>query len=216
MAEGIAINVAGTILEPIRDSLYAVISRHYGYMIHCEKNIRDFADEVANLKNAHTRVQTEVDKARDNAEDIYEEVSKWLTEVGNLLPTLEQDKIRLLQGKDNLKCLDVCSRYRLGKEGKKKTPDVTKLIEAAGKFDSVGHRRRLTRIWHRSYSTSYVSFQSRELVFKEIMKALKDDGTYKIGIYGMPGVGKTRMTKEVTQQAEKHNLFDEIVEIVFT
>ncbi|XP_059656590.1 probable disease resistance protein At1g61190 isoform X1 [Cornus florida] len=215
MADNIASTIVGTMLEPIRDSLYKIIRRQFGYLFHYKENIKDFEDEVNKLRDAMTSVQTRVDAALNNAEVVEDNVSRWLTEVQSSLPTMEEDRNRLQQGTENLKCIDVCSRYRLGKEGKKKQPHVTKLIEA-GNFDSVGHRPPLTGIWHKTYSVNYENFQSRELVFEKIMKALKDDRNYKIGIHGIPGVGKTRMMKEVAQQAEKDQLFDEIGAIVFT
>ncbi|XP_059656786.1 probable disease resistance protein At4g27220 [Cornus florida] len=215
MGDNIASNVVATMLEPIRDSLYAFIRRQFGYLVHCKKNVKDLEDEVNKLRDAMASVQTRVDAALNNTEVIEDNVSRWLDKVQSSLTTMEEDMDRLVQGTQNLKCLHVCSRYRLGKEGKKKQTVVTKLIED-GKFDTVAHRPPLTGIWQRSHSTRYESFQSRELVFKEIMKALKDDGTYKIGIYGMPGVGKTRMMEEVAQQAQKESLFDEVAKIVVT
>ncbi|XP_059658774.1 probable disease resistance protein At1g61190 [Cornus florida] len=149
--------VVGTMLELIRDLCYKSIGRQFGYLVHCKTNIKDFADEVDKLSLTKARVQIKVVAAGNNDEDLHDDVLGWQRKV----QSMEDDKSRLLQSKDNLKCLDVCSRYRL-----------------------------------------------------EIMKALKDDGTYKIGIHGMPGVGKTRMMEEVAQQAEKESLFDEVAQIV--
>ncbi|XP_059658934.1 probable disease resistance protein At4g27220 [Cornus florida] len=215
MADNIASDIVVTMLEPIRDSLYKIIRRQFGYLFHYKENIKDFEDEVNKLRDAMTSVQTRVDAALNNAEVVEDNVSRWLTEVQSSLPTMEEVSNRLQQGTENLKCIDVCSRYRNGKEGKKKKNIVTKLIEA-GNFDSVGHRPPLTGIWHKTYSLNYENFQSREFVFEKIMKALEDHRNYKIGIHGIPGVGKTRMMKEVALQAEKDQLFDEIAEIVFT
>ncbi|KAA8539114.1 hypothetical protein F0562_025806 [Nyssa sinensis] len=54
-------------------------------------------------------------------------------------------------------------------------------------------------------------FESRKSTFNEIMEALRDDQINVIGIYGMGGIGKTTIVKDVAKQAEKDNLFDEIV-----
>ncbi|XP_059639842.1 probable disease resistance protein At5g63020 [Cornus florida] len=208
MSEGNVNKIVEMILKPLIEGLYKSIGRQFGYLVHCKKNIEDFADEVEKLSLTKARVQTRI--AENNAEVLHDDVLEWRRKA----QSMEDDKSRLLQSKYNLKCLDVCSRYRLGKEGKKKKPDVTKLIEDCNNFGDVGYQHPLTGIWHKTYSINYESFQSMEFVFEEIMKALKDDGTYKIGIHGMPCVGKTRMMEEVSQQAQKESLFDEVAEIV--
>lgn len=53
-------------------------------------------------------------------------------------------------------------------------------------------------------------FEFRNLIFEEIMEAIKDDGINMIGIYGMGGVGKTTIVKEVCKRAKEHKLFDEV------
>lgn len=55
------------------------------------------------------------------------------------------------------------------------------------------------------------TFDSRNLTFKEIIEALKDDNVNIIGVYGMGGVGKTTLVKEVAKQAGEEKLFDEMV-----
>ncbi|KAJ6314024.1 hypothetical protein OIU78_017642 [Salix suchowensis] len=43
------------------------------------------------------------------------------------------------------------------------------------------------------------------------MKALKDDNVNMIGLYGMGGVGKTTLVKEVRRRAKEMQLFDEVL-----
>ncbi|XP_059663496.1 putative disease resistance protein At5g05400 [Cornus florida] len=211
---GVISKIVEKMIEPIIGRLYASIGRQFGYLLHCKQNIEEFHVEVDKLRDAMEILQEKVNQAENNGEVVEKNVSKWLDKVHTKLATMEEVSNRLQQGTEDLKCVDVCSRYRLGKEGKKKKNIVTKLMEE-GKFDTVAHRPPLTGIW-RSNSMKYECFESRETVFKQIMEALKDDSNYKIGIHGMPGVGKTRMMKEVARQAENDKLFDEIVQVVVT
>ncbi|KAL4376976.1 hypothetical protein GQ457_02G035920 [Hibiscus cannabinus] len=48
-------------------------------------------------------------------------------------------------------------------------------------------------------------------VFNDIMESLKDSTTSMIGVYGMPGVGKTSLVKEVERQLQEVKLFSSVV-----
>ncbi|XP_059638750.1 probable disease resistance protein At4g27220 [Cornus florida] len=204
--------IVGKMLEPMIELLFTSTRRQIGYVFHYKHNIKNFEDEVENLRACLKKVQDDVEMARDNGMVVEEDVSKWLEKVERSLITFEEEK-KLLQDRQNLCCLDVCSRHQLGREGKKKTLDVTGLKDE-GKFERLAHSPRLTDIWNVS-STNFEQFESRNSVFNEIMEAMKDSGSYKIGIYGMPGVGKTTMVEEVGKQAEK-GLFDEVAMAVFS
>ncbi|KAA8535569.1 hypothetical protein F0562_030572 [Nyssa sinensis] len=78
-----------------------------------------------------------------------------------------------------------------------------------GVLDTVAHHAPPYDIWFKS-TTIYESFESRRLVFEEIMEALRDDKIYIIGIHGTGGVGKTKMAEEIGKQAKENKLFDKV------
>ncbi|XP_024019359.1 probable disease resistance protein At4g27220 [Morus notabilis] len=57
---------------------------------------------------------------------------------------------------------------------------------------------------------SYEVFESRVQTLREIIEALKDINTRMIGIYGMGGIGKTMLAKEVAGIAKEEKLFDKV------
>ncbi|THG11325.1 hypothetical protein TEA_004288 [Camellia sinensis var. sinensis] len=111
----------------------------------------------------------------------------------------------------------------VGNEGEKNEEAVTKRkigdiknLSQEENFDKVSHRKpppqKLLFPSSADYvSLDYMSFDSRESVFKKIMDALKDSKVYKIGVHGLGGVGKTKMVEEVGKQVKKDGLFDEVV-----
>ncbi|KAG4149633.1 hypothetical protein ERO13_D05G345801v2 [Gossypium hirsutum] len=53
--------------------------------------------------------------------------------------------------------------------------------------------------------------ESSKAAFKQIIEALKDENIIMIGLWGMGGVGKTTLAREVGFQAPKLNLFDKVM-----
>ncbi|CAB4302270.1 unnamed protein product [Prunus armeniaca] len=60
-------------------------------------------------------------------------------------------------------------------------------------------------------SQNYMAFESRISMVKEIMKEFKKPDSNLIGVYGLGGVGKSTLVKEVYRQATKEELFDDVV-----
>ncbi|XP_012442120.2 disease resistance protein At4g27190-like [Gossypium raimondii] len=60
-------------------------------------------------------------------------------------------------------------------------------------------------------SKEFVFSKSSETAFYQIIEALKDENINMIGLWGMGGVGKTTLAREVGSQAQKLNLFDKVV-----
>ncbi|KAA8529338.1 hypothetical protein F0562_033863 [Nyssa sinensis] len=198
----------GKIVAKIIDRLFTSMGRQIGYVVHYKENIKNLKDEVDSLGNLRGRVQGTVDRAKDNGEVIEDDVSNWLSHVHEM-----EEAVKIFLENDNSMCFkgwssDVRSRYRLGKEAKKKVIAVTRL-KANGKFDTVAHRAPASDIWFKS-TTDYENFESRRLIFKEIMEALRDDKIYIIGIQGAGGVGKTKMAEEIGKKAKENKLFDEV------
>ncbi|GAY68179.1 hypothetical protein CUMW_262120 [Citrus unshiu] len=55
------------------------------------------------------------------------------------------------------------------------------------------------------------AFDSRKKVLQDVMEALKDDKLNIIGVYGMGGVGKTTLVRQVRKQVMEDKLFDKVV-----
>ncbi|KAA8521156.1 hypothetical protein F0562_011839 [Nyssa sinensis] len=200
-----------TIGGKILDSLLKPMSRQIGYLVHYEENVEKLKAELDKLVDERREVQQKVKGARDNAEEIKENVWKWLTIVHGMKDEVDE----FLAGKDTeyRRCFkvwfpDFYSRHRLGREAKKKTLVITGLI-TDGKFETVSRPKPLPDNGIASV-VDYEHFESRERVFEKIIEALRDDEIHVIGIYGMGGVGKTTMAEVVREQVKKDKHFDEV------
>ncbi|GMY21238.1 disease resistance protein At4g27190-like [Fagus crenata] len=63
----------------------------------------------------------------------------------------------------------------------------------------------------------YMTFDSRVSTVEGLMEALRDANINLIGVWGMSGVGKTTLVREVANQVKENKLFDDvaIAEVVF-
>ncbi|KAH1063320.1 hypothetical protein J1N35_028307 [Gossypium stocksii] len=98
-------------------------------------------------------------------------------------------------------------RYCLSKKLAEKTPLITKLLQTSN-FAQVGYRGSLQGIEFIT-STDCMDSESSKSAFDQIMEAMK--AVNMIGLYGMPGVGKTTLAQEVGKHAGEQKLFDKVV-----
>ncbi|KAL7219227.1 hypothetical protein ACSBR2_012329 [Camellia fascicularis] len=123
-----------------------------------------------------------VDEALTRGEDVNDDVSNWLNQVDGMTQAVEEFMDEKTT-KENMQC----------------------------NFERVGRVKPPPSELQFPSSSDYVSLDSRALVLKRIMDALKHSTVNTVGIYGTGGVGKTKMVEEVGKQMKEHRLFDEVV-----
>ncbi|CAK9314907.1 unnamed protein product [Citrullus colocynthis] len=174
------------------------IGRWMGYLIFYQNNVKDLEDQLRALEDTRCRVQNMVDEARRNADDIEVDVQEWLTKVDKLNNEIEISHLDENQTKN--KCciglfLVFVQRYRLSKKAKIEASNVKKMKEE-GKFDKVSYRGVLPGVGNSAIKGG---------------EALMDSKVSMVGLYGMGGVGKTMLVKEISRQVREVRLLDEVV-----
>ncbi|KAG6790703.1 hypothetical protein POTOM_006868 [Populus tomentosa] len=203
-------SVCGSVVSKIAELLVEPAIRQFRYMFCFNNFVQEFNEQKKKLALTLDRLQNDVKVAERNAEEIYKDVSKWLADANN-----EIEGVNSLENEieKNGKCFTWCPnptrQFKLSKALAKKTETMRKL-EANSKFPKVSYKPPLKGI-ELLPSEEFTPSESSKAAFEQIMKALKDDNVNMIGLYGMGGVGKTTLVKEVCRRAKELQLFDEVL-----
>ena len=134
--------------------------------------------------------QNAIDASGGNCEEIKQYVKSWLAEVNEILGkakdlVIEDDKRATTTG-SYWTVLNLKLRHQQSKKAKKIVEDIDEVLKNS-------------------------RFESRMLTMKRLMMALKDENINLVGVWGMAGVGKTILVREVAKQVKEEKLFDEVV-----
>ncbi|KAF3434445.1 hypothetical protein FNV43_RR25548 [Rhamnella rubrinervis] len=169
--------------------------------------------QARDLRDAKERVQHSVDKARRRGEEIEADVGNWLNRVDVICEELEsfvKDTAQANIGCSSELSLNLVLRYQLGRKAKKMPQDVVE-IKGAARSSKISYLPVLRSIFQ---IEGFMAFDTRNSTLMGIMKALVDGNVSMIGVYGMAGVGKTTLIKEVARRALQENLFNDVLLIV--
>ncbi|KAL9400517.1 hypothetical protein Peur_009478 [Populus x canadensis] len=200
-----AVDIVISVIGKIGEFMVEPIGRKFEYLIHYNSNMETLKDQVQLLEEVRKDVQGSVDAAIAKGETIKNEVRNWMSRVDGVI--LEARKILEDDAVQNKRWfLDLASRYRLSRESENKITAIAK-IKVDGQFDNVSMPAAPPEI----VSQDFVIFESTRLAIMEIMEALEGNIINFIGIYGMAGVGKTTLVKEIERRAKEDMLFDAVV-----
>ncbi|TXG55670.1 hypothetical protein EZV62_020926 [Acer yangbiense] len=203
-----------TIVGKLWDCFSDAICRQFRYLCGHKDTIKRLTDEAEKLADTRERVQAKIDEAKTKGEIILSDANKWIQRADDI--TKEAEEFREEEDKANKRCLkgmciDPLSRYKFGKEAKRKIETISILKQEGAGFESVSRQAPPPGLIPSSSALSInFQIQSRESITKGIMEMLKDENVSIIGICGMGGVGKTTLVKEISKQADENKLFDKV------
>uniref|UniRef100_A0A6N2KMU5 AAA+ ATPase domain-containing protein n=1 Tax=Salix viminalis TaxID=40686 RepID=A0A6N2KMU5_SALVM len=204
--------VVESLVSKIVELLAGPVIKQFRYVFCFNNFVQEFNEQVMSLALALYRLQDAVDVAKRNAEEIEIDVNKWLEDAKNEIDGV--NRLEKEKGKNGI-CFTWCPKwirlFKLSKALEKKTETLRKLEENSRDFRTkVSHKAPLQDIEFLP-SKEFTPSESSKEAFEQIMKALKDDKVNMIGLYGMGGVGKTTLVREVGRRAKETQLFDAVL-----
>lgn len=173
----------------------------------------DLRTELEQLSSVLSGVQVKVNQAKNNGDNIIEEVNNWLGEA-----QATKDKLSVwltaiadndMQAKCGL-CPDCCQRCKLSKKALKKKKVVVSLLKRGNNISQVSYPSSPKGIQLISHD-GFTAFDSTTLSFNEVLTALGRSSSKTIGVFGMGGIGKTTLVTEVGKVAKEKKMFDQVV-----
>ncbi|KAK8589983.1 hypothetical protein V6N12_024369 [Hibiscus sabdariffa] len=209
----IATGYASNLVSTGSEYMIEKIRRDFSYVCHYRRRVCDLEKKVGMLKDARDRVLKEVDAEEKNGKSIHADIKSWLNEAEKKIVS-ELNEVKGLEEAAKIKCfIGLCpnfkARYRLSKRAEEVASAVDQLLQR-GSFHKVSYRDVPEPVVF-SYSKGFQAFESRKQVFYKVVEAVKDPSINMIGVYGMPGVGKTMLANEVGRQVREDKLFDSVV-----
>ncbi|KAH9686944.1 AAA domain-containing protein [Citrus sinensis] len=195
-------------------SLFNPITRHISYVFKYQSYIDELKDQVKQLGYKREMVQQPVNHARLQGDELYEGVTDWLHSVDEFIregvaKSIIDDEERAKKFCFKGLCPNLMSRYKLSKQAEKAAKAAASLM-GNDNFSNVSYRPppKSTGL---NDGKDNEAFDSRMKVFQDVVEALKDDKLNIIGVYGMGGVGKTTLVKQVAKKMMEDKLFDKVV-----
>ncbi|KAH9688191.1 Disease resistance protein [Citrus sinensis] len=174
--------------------------------------LQNLKTEVENLKSERVNTERKVDEAERKGEEIEENVENWLARANNVIE--DADEFTNDEATANKHCFkglcpNLKTRCQLSKEAVRLMEAIVKVREA-GRFDNISYSI-IPEDNLLMPNKDYEAFESRMSILNEITDALKNGDVNTLGIYGIGGIGKTTLAKEVARRAENDKLFDQVV-----
>ncbi|TYI03871.1 hypothetical protein ES332_A11G372900v1 [Gossypium tomentosum] len=209
---------ASNLVAGVVGYVFQKVKRNFRYVWRYRRMVSGFEKKVETLRDKRDGVLLDVVAAEKNGENIYPEVNTWLAKADKMTDS-ELKEVKGLEDEAKNKCfIGLCpnfkARYQLSKKAGEDAAAVDELLQQGG-FHKVSYRDVPQPLFFVP-PKDFKNFDSRRLMFNNIMEAVKDPNVNIIGVHGMPGVGKTTLVKEVVRQVKEDKLFDSVVMAVVT
>ncbi|XP_039119396.1 probable disease resistance protein At4g27220 [Dioscorea cayenensis subsp. rotundata] len=204
--------ITGVIVDQACDP----IKRHFSYLVCYKRHIDKLEEEFEKLDVRRMDIQRMVDAATcQRLAEAGNEVQTWLEGVSKIAPEVMRIRDEASMISTNF-FLNIRMHYKLGREAANHIKAIDDDL-LKHKFDIVSHERPPpSTTASLLFNEDYVIFDSRKSHALKILAALKNESVHSIGLWGMGGVGKTTLVKDVAKQAKEHSLFDEVVMVTIS
>ncbi|XVF77651.1 hypothetical protein PTKIN_Ptkin14bG0064300 [Pterospermum kingtungense] len=176
---------------------------------HNTKGLRDDIDKLGARKNG---IEDDVRLAETEGKCATAQVQGWLRKVEEI----EQEVHPMLDKADRISvqgcspCCNIVPRYLLSRRMAKQRLMVKQLIDSCN-FDTVFiNKKSPVRAVEKQQGPSLAGQREAEEMMDKLMELLKGDQNKRIAVWGMGGVGKTTLVRNLNNKLESSSLMEEL------
>ncbi|KAJ6797214.1 putative disease resistance protein isoform X2 [Iris pallida] len=200
---------ASSTLSEIGKRMWIIAANNIKYLLCYDRKVKELKQLVQNLDEKKKVIEARLEAETRNGRTVDAPVSRWLTNSD----LVEKDAMSLeKQVKDvrcSMSCCWNCFSYKIGKEAAEKI-NTTKVLLSA-EFTILTRDPPPPSIESRFPNRDFQESSSTKSSMDHIWEALNNQNFYIIGVYGMGGVGKTTIMKEVAKRAKNEGKYNEVI-----
>ncbi|KAD7477465.1 hypothetical protein E3N88_00601 [Mikania micrantha] len=203
----IVTTIVGSLMEPVK--------KHMGFFFCSTKQVANMHQKLSELNEAKHDMEEKKKDALINDQLIPDSLHRWLDKVEKII-----GETKNIPRRGN-GCLNLKIRYEDGRSSFKILEKIEKII-VERKDIMINQQRPLGMVrssrWpstsHTDYDVIPNIFRSRLLKFNNVLKSLgQDNNTQMMALWGMGGVGKTTMMKDIKKAVEKRRMFAYVLKV---
>ncbi|KAF9597802.1 hypothetical protein IFM89_021887 [Coptis chinensis] len=189
------------------------IERELGYLVNFRRNVNVLNVKIEDLRSVENDVERKILAARNKVELIKDTVENWQGKARTVLSKVTELKDEADLVNSWYKGWCTCSRFRLGRRAEKNIADIQALMDERNIFGDTVSVPKPAQSLPLVLIGDFIKFASRAPITQQIREVLLDENASLVGVYGMPGVGKTMLIDAVTEELKREKLYDEVVKV---
>ena len=214
MWEAAAAQALGNIVTPavqVGNGIVGCLRSKYDYVRNLSENIAKLEREERYLSSKEADIITMLNR-KDQVMERTRECTTWLDEVQEMKDKLQQLRNRY-QNISRCFC-GICPFHNLLKLGKTivtKTQEIIALKSRADQINIMIEREPMPPVpIIRKHTEKIDNVPSLNEHVERLLKLLKDDNLKRVGVWGLPGVGKTTVMENLNNKVRDTQLFDNV------
>ncbi|KAH6770163.1 hypothetical protein C2S52_014966 [Perilla frutescens var. hirtella] len=214
MAEGAVTSIVGAVIDAVVKDVVAVVKRQFNYLCCFSRNISSLKKEAKTLEDATGEVEVQVEREKENAQDIVPAVETWLTD-SNDFKGIVNGILNEVPNVVESGCLRrLSARYSVSRKAMKTAEAIKEHREHLKDFDHISHPKPPAATVPIPSAGATYEFESRKQIEENVMTSLKLGDDLMMGICGMGGLGKTTLANKIHNRALEEHVFEEVVMVV--
>ncbi|XP_074281400.1 disease resistance protein At4g27190-like [Silene latifolia] len=205
---GGASQAAGTLVGPAADAgkgIYKSLKRKYDYIQNLDHNFKHLEEEARYLTSRKKDVD-DVIASNPILDEKTHECKIWLEDVEKITASLNDMRIKYQNINTTSGLSGLRTRLKLSKQVVKMTKSVVELRGRINHEPTILKERIPDKFGKFPKNISEVHSLGENV--EKLIELLSDDMIKKIGIWGLPGVGKTTILENLYEEVAKRQMFD--------